>query len=257
MGIITLTSDWGLNDYYAAAVKGMIIQSMPDARIVDITHQVKPFDIEQAAYILKNAYHCFPEGSVHIIGVNTEESADQPHTVARYNKHYFIGTDNGVFSLIFDGTPEKLVILDILQESDNFTFSGRDRFVKAAVHLAGGGDIDQLGTEKPEMEKKMLFEPVVNHDSIRGIVAHIDTYQNLITNIPKELFLEKTRGRAFTITLRSAQVKKIHESYGDVAEGEVVALFSSTGVLEIALNKSKASMLLGIRRKFPVIIELK
>lgn len=256
MGIITLISDWGLNDYYAAAVKGMIIKSVPDARIVEISHQIKTFDIEQAAYILKNAYRSFPDGTVHIIGVNTEESVSHPHTVALYNNHYFIGTDNGVFSLIFDDPPEKLIILDILQDTENFTFSGRDRFVKAAVHLVNGGKIEELGSEKAEMEKKILFEPVVNQDSIRGIVAHIDTYQNLITNIPKKLFIEKTKGRKFTISLRSANVNKISDSYGDVPNGEVVALFSSNGMLEIAMNKSKASSLLGIKRKFPVIIEL-
>ena len=184
MGIITLISDWGLNDYYAASVKGMIIKSLPEVRIVDISHQIKLFDIEQAAYILKNSYQSFPDGTVHIIGVNTEESENHPHSVAFYNNHYFIGTDNGVFSLIFDGDPDKLIYLDILQDSDKFTFSGRDRFVKAAVHLAKGGKIEKLGAERGEMKKKILFEPVVNHDTIRGIVAHIDTYQNLITNIP-------------------------------------------------------------------------
>jgi hypothetical protein len=256
MGIITLISDWGLNDYYAAAVKGMIIKSLPEARIVEISHQIKPFDIEQAAYILKNAYHSFPKGTIHVIGVNTEESLNNPHAVALYQGHYFIGTDNGVFSLIFDEPPEKLIILDILQDSEQFTFSGRDRFAKAAVHLAKGGDIEELGAEKAEMEQKILFEPVVNHDTIRGIVAHIDTYQNLITNIPRKLFNEKTKGRKFKISLRTATVSKIHESYGDVPNGEVVALFSSNGMLEIALNKSKASTLLGIKRKSPVIIEL-
>ena len=256
MGIITLISDWGLNDYYAASVKGMIIKSLPEVRIVDISHQIKLFDIEQAAYILKNSYQSFPDGTVHIIGVNTEESENHPHSVAFYNNHYFIGTDNGVFSLIFDGDPDKLIYLDILQDSDKFTFSGRDRFVKAAVHLAKGGKIEKLGAERGEMKKKILFEPVVNHDTIRGIVAHIDTYQNLITNIPKDLFLKKTKGRKFTISLRTATLKRISHSYGDVPNGEVVALFSSNGMLEIAMNKSKASSLLGIKRKFPVIIEL-
>lgn len=256
MAVITLISDWGLNDYYTAAVKGMIFKHLPDAKIIDISHQITPFDVGQAAYVLKNAYPNFPEGSIHVVGVNTEESIDHPHAVAYFNKQYFIGADNGVFSLIFDKAPEKLVELDILQDSDHFTFSGRDRFVKAAVHLAKGGKIEDLGSKKEGLVTKMPFEPIVDSHTIRGIVTHIDTYENLITNIPKTLFQEKIRNKKFTISLRSADVKSIHTSYDDVPHGEIVALFSSNGLLEIAMNKGKAASLLGIHRKSPVIIEI-
>lgn len=256
MAVITLTSDWGLNDYYVAAVKGMIYKQFPDACIIDITHQVTPFDVGQAAYIIKNAHKSFPDGSIHIIGVNTEESINHPHAVAFYNKQYFIGSDNGVFALIFDTPPEKVIVLDINHDSDYFTFSGRDRFAKAAVHLAKGGKIEELGTEKLGIKSKMHFEPIVDADCIRGIVAHIDTYENLITNIPKKLFREKVRGKKFAISLRSATIRKICDSYDDVPHAEVVALFASNGMLEIAINKGKAASLLGINRTSPVIIEI-
>lgn len=256
MAVITLTSDWGLNDYYVAAVKGMIYKKLPDANIVDITHQIRPFDVGQAAYILKNAYHSFPDGSIHIIGVNTEESVNHPHAVALYNNQYFVGSDNGTFALIFDTPPEKVIVLDINHDSDHFTFSGRDRFVRAAVHLARGKKLEELGSEKDSIQNKMQFEPVVDQDSIRGVVVHVDTYSNLITNIPRQLFQEKVKGRKFTISLRSATIRHISDSYDDVPHGEVVALFASNGMLEIAMNKSTASSLLGIGKKFPVIIEL-
>ena len=99
----------------------------------------------------------------------------------------------------------------------------------------------------------MQFEPVVDQDSIRGVVVHVDTYSNLITNIPRQLFQEKVKGRKFTISLRSATIRHISDSYDDVPHGEVVALFASNGMLEIAMNKSTASSLLGIGNKFPVI----
>jgi S-adenosylmethionine hydrolase len=256
MAIITLISDWGVKDYYSAAVKGMIYKLLPEANVVDVTHEVPPYDKEQAAYILKNAYPNFPEGSIHIIGINTEESINRPHVVVSYQNHYFIGTDNGIFSLIFDGDPEKVVILDIANDSDHFTFSGRDRFVKAAVHLAKGGKMDDLGDERKKLETKMLFKPVVDKDSIKGVVVYIDRYENLITNIPRDLFTEKVKNRKFTISLRSGQIERIYNAYDDVAPGEIVALFASDGMLEIAINQGHAASLLGIDRKFPVIIEI-
>jgi hypothetical protein len=256
MAVITLTSDWGLNDYYVGAVKGMICKNMPEATVIDITHQVTPFDVGQAAYIIKNAHLSFPDGTIHIIGVNTEESVNHPHAVAFYNKQYFIGSDNGVFALIFESAPEKIVELDIIHDSDHFTFSGRDRFARAAVHLAKGGRIEDLGSAKAGINSKMQFEPIVDLNAIRGVVAHIDTYENLITNIPKDLFREKAKGKKFRITLRSAKIESISNSYDDVSHGDVVALFASNNMLEIAINKGKAASLLGITRKSPVIIEI-
>ena len=256
MAIITLISDWGLKDYYTAAVKGMIFKSFPEANVIDITHQIPPFDDAQAAYILKNAYKSFPDGTVHIIGVNTEESVNHPHSVAYYDKQYFIGTDNGVFSMIFEKKPDKMVVLDILQDTDHFTFSGRDRFVKAAVHLARGGNIEELGSATDDLVNKILFEPVVDKNSIRGVVAHIDIYENLITNIPRSLFMKAVKGRSFTISLRTGQARTIHTSYDDVSPGNIVALFASNDMLEIAINKGKAASLLGIQKKFPVIVEI-
>lgn len=256
MGLITLISDWGRNDYYTAAVKGMIYKHHPKANIVDITHDINPFDVDQAAYVIRNAYKSFPDDTVHIIGVNTEESLNHPHSVVYYNKQYFIGTDNGVFSLIFEGKPEEQLVLDIIQDSGSFTFSGRDRFVKAAVHLAKGGKLEELGTEKVKLIKKISFEPVKSENSIRGLVNHIDTYENLITNIPETLFREVVKNHTYEISLRSVKIQAIKDSYGDVRPGEVVALFASHGMLEIAINKGNAASLLGVSKKDPVVVEV-
>ena len=256
MAIITLISDWGNKDYYTAAVKGKIYKLFPEARVVDITHEIPAFDKEQAAYILKNAARSFPEGTVHIIGINTEESSKRPHAVAYYEKQYFVGTDNGIFSLIFDKEPDKVVVLDIPHEGDQFSFSSRDRFVAAAVHLARGGDMTELGEEKKDIEHKILFKPIEDDHTIKGQVVYIDRYGNLITNISKKLFTEKVRHRKFTISLRSGKATRIDMAYEDVPPGEVVALFASDGMLEIAINKGNAATLLGIDRKFPVIVEI-
>lgn len=257
MGVITLTSDWGLKDYYLSSVKGMIYQHYPEARIVDISHEIQPFNINEAAYILQNAYKSFPDGTVHLIGLNSEESIDSPHVAALFDKQYFIGTDNGIFSLIFEGQAEKAVVLDIMQETEKFTFSERDRFVKAAVHLAKGGKIEELGNEKEKLIEKFSFKPVVSENMIRGMVLHVDNYENLVTNINEELFRKVVTHKTFEISFRSYTVKTIRKAYSDVRPGEIVALFASNGLLEIAINKANASSLLGIIAKDPIIVDIK
>ena len=256
MGIITLISDWGNSDYYTAAVKGMILSQLPKTTIVDITHEIEPFNSNEAAYILKNTYKNFPNGTVHLIGINTEESISHPHTVAFYDQHYFIGTDEGIFSLIFENEPEKMVELEILQETENFTFSSRDRFVKAAIHLLKGNKIEELGSPKKELIRKLLFEPVVDSNFIRGVVVHIDSYENLITNIPRSLFKKVVGNKKFSISFRSGSVSSISDSYGDVRPGEIVALFASNDMLEIAINKGNASSLLGIGWNHTVFVNI-
>ena len=256
MRIITLISDWGLSDYYVAAVKGMIYKFHPEANIVDITHQVQPFDSAEAAYILKNSYPNFPDETIHIIGINTEESINDAHIIAYYNKQYFIGTDDGIFSLIFDSDPEYIIELNIPLETSIHTFSSRDRFAKAAAHIAKGGNPKELGSAKNDLVKKMLFNPLLNEDSLKGMVIHIDNYNNLITNIDKAEFKKFVSSSQFEISFRSQKYKasEIHESYGDVRPGEIVALFTSRNLLEIAINKGKAASLLGIHKKDPILI---
>ena len=153
-GIITLTTDWGDGDYYVGAVKGRFYSLLSNVRIVDITHKIAPFDTAHAAYVVKNSFEMFPLGSVHIVGVDSEDFATptiiQSHVAMLYKGHYFIGADNGVFSLILDGdTADMIVELTIPFEAVNgytrFSFSTRDRFVASAVHLSKGGDILELG----------------------------------------------------------------------------------------------------------------
>lgn len=256
MGIITLISDWGTRDYYVSAVKGMIYKYDPDVHIVDITHQIEQFNSAEAAYVLKNASRSFPDNTVHIIGINTEESLNHVHIVAYYENQYFIGTDDGIFSLIFDHEPDKIVVLDIPLDSFNHTFSSRDRFAKAATHLSLGGKLEELGYEKKTLEKKMLFNPVTQEDTLKGIIIYIDGYDNLITNISRENFTSFVSTSKFEISFRNRKYKvtEINESYGDVRPGEIVALFTSNNILEIAINKGKAASLLGIEKNDPIAI---
>lgn len=246
MPIITLTSDWGLKDHYLAVVKGSIYSLIPNANIVDVSHLIPKFDIAQAAYILKNAYSYFPKGSIHIIGVNTIASIESPHIGILYDGHYFIGADNGIFSLMFDGLPEKIIELEISQDSDYFTFSTKDVFVKAACHIAMGGKIEDLGFTVESLNNKSSFRPIIDENSIKGMVVYVDVYENVITNISESLFKSVQKGREYQIEIRRNTIKRLSKSYNDVPEGEILALFGSNGLLQIALNIDKAKSLLGL-----------
>ncbi|GAB4333585.1 MAG: SAM-dependent chlorinase/fluorinase [Bacteroidales bacterium] len=255
MAVITLTSDWGLKDPYLAEVKASILVRMPKVTLVDISHEIPPFQADQAAFIVRSTWHRFPKGTVHLIAVNTEETNDSEHCVLFYKGHFFIGNDNGIFSMIFDELPEKIHALTIPQESNYFTFSARDRFVQAAVHLAGGGPVEELGPPRQNINEKILLKPVTSEDLIKGHVIYIDRYENVITNISEQLFTEIQQKRRFKITFRSYSVDRIVQSYTEVPQGEILALFGSHGLLEIAMNQGNAAGLLGLDYKDMIRIE--
>ena len=257
MPIITLTSDWGLKDYYVAAVKGRILTYLPSATIIDISHDLPAFDIIRAAFIIKNSYSNFPEGSIHVISVDEEASVETPHIAAYYKGHYFIGSDNGMFSIMFDDKPEKVVELDIPQDSDYYTFPARDVFVKAACHLANGMNIDELGDVTEIKNKKILLNPIIGDDIVKGSVIYIDSYENLITNISEKLFRTKFKSNKFTIVLPpDNRIHSISKSFKDVPKGDLVAFFNTLGLLEIGINNGKASSLLGLHLDSIIRIEV-
>jgi len=257
--VITLTTDWGPLDHYTGAVKGAIISRLPEAGIIDITHSIPPFDVKKASFILRNAYSFFPEGSIHIIGVNTEESEATPHVAILYKNHFFIGADNGVFALMFNSRPEKIVELNITQDTGYFTFSTRDRFVKAAVHLAKGGKIEELGDLRNDIKALISLQPQINGNTIGGRVIYIDNYENAFLNITADEFSETGKNRKFSLIIKGKNypVSAIRDAYGEVPEGEIAVLFGSSGFLEIAINKGNAASLLGIKGDDMILIEFK
>jgi S-adenosyl-L-methionine hydrolase (adenosine-forming) len=246
MAIITLTSDWGLSDHYISAVKGAIISRLPGAIIIDVTHSISKFSLGETAFIVKNAYKNFPKGSIHIIGVNSESSIETPHTVMFYDEHYFIGSDNGLFSLLCDKAPEKSFEITLMQDTDYFTFPSRDVFAKVACLIAEGTPLDKIGVPRKELTKMNSYLPVPDKNSIKGIIVYFDSYDNAFTNITEAMFREVGKGRKFSAFFKSEEIQVIHRSYSDVSNGDIVLLFSSTTHLEIAINKGSARNLLGI-----------
>ncbi|PKP53636.1 MAG: hypothetical protein CVT92_03410 [Bacteroidetes bacterium HGW-Bacteroidetes-1] len=254
MAIITLTSDWGTSDYYLAAVKGTILSQIPNAIIVDISHHIRQFDLEGAAFTVKNCYQSFPKGTIHIVSVNTEESIERPHIAISHNGYYFIGTDNGLFSMILGDNVEDIVEIDIPQDTDFFTFSTRDRFVKAALKIMSGVPISSLGEPREKLTSRLLFEPTISSNSINGMVLHIDAYENAITNIPFSLFKQVRKGRAFEIHFAGYRLQKIQTGYMDVGIADLLSIFGTHGMLEIAMNQGRAASLCGLERYTTVTI---
>ncbi len=256
MAIITLTTDLGYKDFYQAALKGSILGLMPDVNIVDITHEIQAFNISQAAFILKNAYKYFPKGTVHLIGIDTVYKEENKFLAINYQDHFFVGADNGIFSLIFNHEPEKIVEIDILQDLKFLHFPLADIFVKAACHLASGKPIEKIGLKSTSLQKLVNLNPIIDQNMIRGSVIYIDSFQNVITNITKELFTKVQKGRDFTLYFRKNEtIKHLSWHYNEVDEGEKLCLFGISDHLEIAINKGYASGLLGLNVNDIVRIE--
>src|SRR6202000_2283031 len=195
MAIITLTTDLGDKDIYQAALKGSIYKLLPTANIVDITNSVAAYNIQQAAFILKNSFYYFPDATVHLIGIDTVFNEDTRYLAVSYKNHYFVGADNGIFSLMFDQVPDEIVEINIMQDLKFLHFPLADIFVKAACHLAQGGKLTDIGLPITDIEKKMNLQPIIEKNVIKGSVIYIDSFQNVITNITKEFFNKVQQGR--------------------------------------------------------------
>jgi S-adenosylmethionine hydrolase len=256
MAIITLTTDLGDKDIYQAALKGSILKLLPGVNIVDITHSVAAFNVQQAAFILKNSFYYFPDATVHLIGIDTVYNTDTKYLAVRYKNHYFVGADNGIFSLMFDGEPDEIVEINIMQDLKFLHFPLADIFVKTACHLASGGKLGEIGLPVTHIEKKMNLQPIIEKNVIKGSVIYIDSFQNVITNITKEFFNKVQQGRRFVLYFkRNETINQLSWHYNEVPEGEKLCLFGISDHLEIAINKGNASGLLGLNLGDSVIID--
>ena len=175
MAIITLTTDFGNKDHFVPALKGSILKEIPDATLVDVSHEISPFNIQECAYVLKNAYRAFPKGTIHIVGLDSEPSPENEHIVVYANGHFFIGANNGVISLITCDIKRKEVFEINLQNMEKTTFPTHAVFLKAACHLAKGGKPGALGKAFHGLKELKEFEPRILGDgkSIAGNVIYL------------------------------------------------------------------------------------
>ncbi len=240
--IVTLTTDFGSRDYYVPLLKGSILSKVPDVNLVDLTHEIGNYDITRAAFIFKNAWHHFPEGTIHLLTVN--DSPEQPSFVIfEHENHFFLGPDNGIFSLVFDPVPTEIFRLP----AKNGTFFDlKDIFSHAISHVCQSRGLYNIGEPLESLVTRISFQPVLGPSHIRGAVIHVDNYDNVITNISRALFEKISGGREFMLTFKGhAPITTICQHYHDVPIGEVLCLFNSADHLEVAINMGNAAGLLG------------
>lgn len=253
MSIITLTSDYGLKDHFVGALKGKILSEYSEAKIIDISHEIDPFNTVEASYIISASYSSFPKGTVHLIGVDMEHNKENQHIVMQWNDHYFIAADNGILSMLSQKiVPQKMVAINIHDRLPSDA-ADLDVFVTVACHLAKGGLMNVIGKEINTIKQVTDLQAVLSADgnSLKGHVIYIDHFGNVITNISKKYFIEVAKGRPYEIVLKTKNIKTILPNYSAIAnsdkypiksyEGEKLAIFNEAGFLEIAIFRSNPS----------------
>jgi len=253
----------GIKDFYLASFKGSIYKALPEVNIVDISHFVTPFDISQAAFIVKNTYKDFPDKTIHIVNVDPESTESNYHIIVEYDNQYFIGNDNGMFSLMFDKHPEKVWKINAPENIGDTSFPSKSIFIWAAVQLAKGASPDDLGEKIDGVNSLAAYHPVVMPNLIKGTVIFIDSYGNVITNVSKSLFESTANNRRYKIYFRgdSYGIESISKSYNDVSPGEKLATFGPGDLLQSSINRGVegsgggANKLLGLRLNDIVRIE--
>ncbi|GJM35235.1 MAG: hypothetical protein DHS20C18_42360 [Saprospiraceae bacterium] len=255
MPIVTLTTDFGWKDYYVAVIKGAMLSQNRDLNIIDITHDINNYDIVQAAFIFRNAWSNFPKATIHVLSVNDFNEGKTNFLAIRHEGHYFIGPDNGVFSLVFGTMPKEVYRLDFNKKGD---FPLKDIYAKAVGHLAHDRPFQEIGLPAEETVSRITFQPVIGPSQIKGTVIHVDKFENVFLNIPKTLFKQVGGGRSFSLYFkRHDPIKRLSRSYHDVPVGEVLTRFNSAGYLEIAINMGNAASLLGLNLEDTVQIDFR
>ncbi len=258
--IVTLTTDFGTKDSFAASVKGVILKINQQAEVMDITHEVGPQDIWEAAFTLKTAYNFFPKGTVHLAVVDPGVGSGRRPIIVVTESYYFVGPDNGIFSLIFQEA-ERLRVHHITAghyflPNPGPTFHARDIFAPVAAWLAKGIPSGNFGDVIEDYVKLNVPVPKTSASGIEGHVIHIDRFGNVITNITykqlQSLVREGQDVPPLTVSLGGRQIKGLKKFYAEAAPGEPSAIFNSSGYLEIFLFKQNARTALSLKRGEPV-----
>jgi len=261
--VITITTDFGTEDAYVPAMKGTMLSICPQARLVDVTHDISPQDVMEAAFVLRSARPYFPEGAVHLVVVDPGVGTDRRAVALRAEGQWFVGPDNGVFPLVLDQEPpDAMVELDDptfwRSASPSTTFHGRDIFAPAAAHLADGRTVEEIGTPIDTLEPLRWARSSTAPQTVQGWVVHVDHFGNCITNIRRSTLADAAELDDSEPPLDafpplkcyagSTVLRELHPTYGAVPEDDPLLLFGSTGYLEIAANGGNAAELLDIRK---------
>jgi len=253
--LITLTTDFGLNDHFVGNLKGVILDIVREAQIVDICHSVQPFDVLDGALTIAEAYSYFPAATVHMVVVDPGVGTARRPIIVSSDRHHFVAPDNGVLSLIY-AREERLHVRHVTSEHYflqpiSQTFHARDIFAPVAAYLAKGVDSQKFGDEIEDFVRFHAPKPKpTNGNTLRGVVLKVDRFGNLITNItPADApALFAAEPPSFKITVGNREITEIKAAYAQGAPGEVFGILGSMGYLEIAANRAAAAQVLGVSK---------
>jgi S-adenosylmethionine hydrolase len=252
--ILTLTTDWNQHDYYNGMLRGKLISSCPELKVVEITNQVPSFNLNHAAFVIRYSYSHFPEGTIHLVMVNSENSLSKRMLAFTHNDHHFVVADNGIIGLIFKDPPQNVFAFPFDGEG---SFSSLESSIAAIDALYQGKNLSDVANSISNFDLRIPLRATNENNAITGSIIYIDSYLNAITNVSKELFDKVGQGRKFEIFVQSQhnKVEKIAKSYNDVDPGDLLALFNSAGLLEIAINNGYAAQLLNLNNGSSVRIK--
>lgn len=257
--LITLLTDFGTADYFAAAVKGVIFGLNPQARVVDITHEIPSHDVESAAFTLLAACWSFPTGTIHLAVVDPGVGSPRRPILIDADGHLFVGPDNGIFSYVCDSLANRGITPEIVHLTNTHyfrhpvssTFNGRDVFAPVAAALSNGVKPDVLGTGVTDLTRLEPLKPVASENGeIKGRIIHIDRFGNCVTNISRNELSSENVSAGLSLTLNGQSVKSFKNYFAEepVIPDDVFGIWGSAGFLEIAAANQSAAKILKVRR---------
>jgi len=248
MPLVTLTTDIGQQDFLVGGIKGQLFQAVPNCTVIDISHQLSPFNYPQAAYVCRNAIKNFPKGTIHLVMVNLFDQKPEHLLLAQHDGYYIGCADNGLLTMILEELPEKVVALPLDKTVHKNAIYCTSVFARAINDLSAGKSIKEAGDDSVSIHVKNALRPMLGNNWIEGQIIFIDNFENVIVNITKEEFEAQRKGRSFKIVFKRDEViDRISATYADVPEGEKLAIFNSASYLEIAINKGNAAGLFGLQ----------
>ena len=248
MALLTLTSDIGDQDYLVGAAKAQLLQINPGFSIVDISHNIPPFNFPHAAYVCRSAIKNFPEYTYHIILVNLFENKPRQLLLAFHDNQYILCADNGLITMILEQKPELVIGIPLDNKTEINTITCIVKMGETINQMVNGDSIKNIGLHDISYMEKNPPKPLITDKMIEGQIIFIDNFENVIVNITRDEFEKQRKGRNFRIEFKRDEIiDKINECYADVEEGKKLALFNSAGYLEIAINKGNAAGLFGLK----------
>lgn len=250
--IVTLTTDWGYHDFFAGMVKGVLYSSIPNVRVVDITHGVERFQLGSAVHVVRNACMGFPAGTIHIIDVTAPKNDDNPYIVVKHDGQYYICMDNGLPRALFGDEAVEAVVIDVgdYREKSFRTFAAYDIYCKAAVMLAQGAEMTDIGTPVEEFCPYTPSRPVVLDGKLKTYVSYIDDYGNATLNITYDEFEQIRAHRKFELWVREVKLTEVVRSYSHSRDAgnrknAILLTVSASGYLQVAMRQYSTEQYFG------------